>query len=448
MRLPQNPQSLSQLISGMTPEDLARLLTLQSGPLVKGVYLHWDELRHRDPPEGLTHEQWWLPIKLARQAFAQTLPLLDKDGRPFTFGVPESVQIHLHHIDQDAAGQIQASSEVLTPERKNEYLLRSLIEESVTSSQLEGASTTRRVAVEMLREGRLPRNPSEKMIFNNFRTMEAIQGFRDEPITPAKILELHRLVTEDTLPDAGGVGRFRQTDDIRVVNTDDGTLLHHPPSHGELPERMERLCRFANASEHERPFVHPVLRAILLHFMIGYDHPFEDGNGRTARALFYWSMLQSGYWLTEFISISRILKRAPAQYGRAYLHTESDGGDTTYFLLHQLETIRKAIQGLYAYLARKTQEQQSVERLLSTSPSIRAQLNHRQRTLIAHALKHPNESHRIDAHQRTHGIVYQTARMDLLQLVELGFLEQHKEGRAFVFIAPPDLEKRLTAMKR
>src|SRR5664279_51447 len=154
----------------------------------------------------------------------------------------------------------------------------------------------------------------------------------------------------------------------------DGTILHQPPSYRELPDRMGRLCAFANADENARPFVHPVLRAILLHFMIGYDHPFVDGNGRTARAVFYWSMLRSGYWLAEFISISHILRRAPARYMRAYLFTESDGGDTTYFLIHQLATIRKAIASLHEYLARKAKEQRSLERLLSESPTLKSGL--------------------------------------------------------------------------
>jgi len=447
MRLPKTPKDIEDIIAESSPDLLLQAVQAQSGPLVNGAYLHWDELRHRKPPAGLSHEQWWMVLKLARRGLAQDLPLLDKDGNPFSFGVPESVQIHLHHIDQDAAGKIRAPAEVVSSERRDEYLLRSLIEEAITSSQLEGASTTRRVAVEMLREGRRPRDQSERMIFNNFRTMHAIQEFRAEPFTPERILALHSLIAEGTLQEATHVGRLRSGDDIRVVYNEDGTVLHQPPDHAELPERMAALCRFANASEHERPFVHPVIRAVLLHFMIGYDHPFEDGNGRTARALFYWSMLQSGYWLTEFLSISRILKMAPAQYGRAYLHTETDRGDTTYFILHQLETIRKAIEGLHEYLARKSSEQKSVERLLATSPALRARLNHRQRTLLAHALRHPGEAYRIDAHQRTHGIVYQTARVDLLGLAELGLLEQSREGKAYVFIAPGDLEARLVRMK-
>lgn len=446
MKLPLTPPDPTAIFSNVSPGDFLRLLQLQSTPLVNGEYLHWDQLRHCEPPDALSPEHWWLGVKLARQGLLQPLPLLDKTGKAFVFGSPEPVLIHLHHIDQDAAGQIRAAGEVATPGNRDRYLLQSLIEEAITSSQLEGASTTRKIAEAMLREGRQPRDQSERMIFNNFRTLQAVQSLRDEPITPERILALHRMVTENALDDPADAGRLRRADDVRVVDNRDGTVLHQPPRHTELPDRLQRLCDFANADEDARPFVHPVLRAILLHFMIGYDHPFADGNGRTARALFYWAMARSGYWLTEFISISHFLRRAPAQYVRAYLHTETDGGDTTYFLLHQLETIRRAIGALHDHLAKKTQEQRGIERLLSTSPGLRAQLNHRQITLLTHALKHPGEAYRIDAHQRSHGVVYQTARMDLLNLAKLGLLDQTRSGQAFVFLAPEDLAERIAGL--
>lgn len=410
---------------------------------VDGAYLHWDQLRYREPPKGFTHETWWLGLRLARLGAFTALPLLDKQGRPLVFAMPEVVQIHLHHLDQDLAGTLRSEPEVITPTHRDEFLLRSLIEESITSSQLEGASTTRKVAEKMLRESRQPRTHNERMIFNNFLTMRAIREFRDEPFTPKRILELHRRLTEGTLEDPADAGRLRISDDVSVFNNDDGSLLHKPPSHSELPERMKRLCAFANASESGRPFVHPVLRAILLHFMLGYDHPFVDGNGRTARALFYWSMLRGGYRLTEFISISRILKQAPAQYGMAYLHTESDEGDTTYFLIHQLQTLRKAVDALHAFLSRRKAEQRAVERLISPTSNLGARLNHRQRSILAHALRRPGSTYRISEHKGTHGITYQTARTDLMGLVELGLLVQGQVGRAFVFTAPADLAQRI-----
>lgn len=445
MKLPMSPPSAAKLMSQIGQEGLSRVLT-QSSPLPDGRYLHWDELRHRMPPGGLSIEEWWLSVRFARNAMLQRLPFLDKAGAPFMLATPEPVLIHLHHIDRDAAGQIRAPEAAPIHENRERYLLHSLIEESITSSQLEGASTTRRVAEAMLREGRQPRDRSEAMIFNNYHAMEHIRSLRSEPITPDRVLELHRMLTLETLDDPADAGRLRMADDVNVVDNRDGVLLHQPPNHKELPERLERLCAFANAAEDSSPFVHPVVRAILLHFMIGYDHPFADGNGRTARALFYWSMARSGYWLMEFLSISQFLRRAPRQYVQAYLHTETDSNDTTYFVLHQLDTVRRSIAALHEYLARKIQEQKDAERLLASAGMLRSALNHRQLALLSHALRHPGEAYRVSKHRSVHDVVYQTARTDLLDLETLGLLQKVKQGNAFVFYPVADLNDRIGSL--
>ena len=444
MQLPLTPPNITKVLANLKPDKFKRLLEHNRSPLSAGRYLHWDELRHRAPPTGLSAEEWWLALKLARQPLYRSLPLLlDKAARPFVFGMPEPVLIGLHHIDRDAAGEIRAGANVITPEHRDRYLLHSLIEEAITSSQLEGASTTRRVAEAMLREGRKPRDRSEQMIFNNYRAMETIQETKTEPITPARILELHRLLTQDTMVNPADAGRLRKSDDVRIEDHQDGTVLHQPPLAAELSTRLKRLCEFANGDKNKEPFVHPVLRAILIHFMIGYDHPFIDGNGRTARALFYWCMARQGYWLMEFLSISHILRKAPVQYVRAYLHSETDDNDTTYFIIHQLEVIRKAVAALHDYLDRTAKERRATERLLASSPELRDTLNHRQVALLTHALKHPGERYKIEGHQRSHRVVYETARSDLLRLAELGLLAKSRSGRAFVFTASDDLRDRI-----
>jgi len=441
MKIPEIAPSLSAILA-RNPKAFPQIVSNVS-PLPKGRYLHWDELRYREPPDGLTHELWWASVLVGRIPLLQDLPLLDKSGQAFRFATPGLVQIDLHHIDRDAAGLIQNQAGAPIQEDSSRYLLSSLIEEAITSSQLEGAATTRNVAAAMLREGRKPRDQGETMIFNNYRAMEYLRSIKREPVTPDLILELHRVLTEGTLDDPADAGRLRQSDEVQVVDRRDQTVLHSPPTFSELPERLERLCAFANADESSLPFVHPVLRAILLHFMIGYDHPFADGNGRTARALFYWAMARSGYWLMEYTSISHILRKAPGRYMRAYLHTETDQNDTTYFLLHQLATIRKAIASLHEYVARKSGEQKETEKLLSASPKLRTRLNHRQIALLTHALKNRGEGYRVDAHQRSHGVVYQTARSDLLDLESLGLLERQKKGNAYIFFAPEDLRGRI-----
>ena len=445
MKLPLSPPPFERLLPELLRRKPDQALR-SAGPLVGGRYLHWDELRHRTPPEGLSHEDWWAGIKLARTGLLKALPFHDKQAAPMLFGMPDPVLQALHNIDRRAAGSLGMEVPIVSGEDRDRYLVSSLIEEAITSSQLEGAATTREEAKAMLRSGRKPRDRSERMILNNFRAMELIRELRTEAFTPARILELHRIVTADTLDEPDAAGRLRgDRERVQVVDAQHVNVLHDPPAAASLPERLERLCEFANRADDAAPFVHPVIRAILLHFMLGYDHPFVDGNGRTARALFYWSLARSGYWLLEYVSISRLLKQAPAQYSRAYLHTETDANDTTYFLIHQLGVIEQAIAALYDYLNRKASEQRDAENLLRHAPGLSGDLNHRQVALLSHALRHPGQDYTVESHRRSHRITTQTARTDLQRLTGLGLLEQRKRGRAFVFRAPEDLRERIAA---
>ena len=444
MKLPLAPPDFGKLLSKIDSSALAHAIQNRA-QVFDNNYLHWDQIRHRPPPDGLTAESWWVALKFSRYSLYRQLPLLNKAGQQFVLGMPEPVLMHLHHIDQEAGGKILSTTNknIASKEHQQRYLINSLIEESITSSQLEGASTTRKVAEAMLREGRKPRDHSERMISNNYRAMEKIRNMKNDPITPDRILELHEILTENTLEDPKDVGRLRQSDDIQVVDNRDGTIIHQPPTHTELVDRMKRLCDFANADENTTPFIHPVVRAILLHFMIGYDHPFADGNGRTARALFYWSMARSGYWLMEYVSISHFLRKAPALYVKAYLHTETDDNDTTYFVIHQLEIIRRAIVLFHEFFSRVYQQQLDFEKVLSSSPELRGRLNYRQIALLTHALKHPGEKYTIHGHQKVHGVVTQTARTDLMGLAEMKLLNLNTSARRYLFMAPLDIGDRI-----
>lgn len=446
MKLPVSPPPLSKLLNEHS-RDLGSILKAGVGPEVDGIYEHWDHLRHLTPPAGLTSEAWWLGIKLARQPIYRKLPLRDKQ-EPLRIAVTDCMLRRLHFIDREAAGAIQGLDRVENAPSRARYLIRSLVEEAMTSSQLEGASTTRQVAKAMLNSGRQPRDRSEQMIYNNYQAMRELARWRERPLTPDAIFAMHRVLTTDALDDPSAAGRFRREDEaIEIVDRDGGTVLHRPPPAHELQARMAALCAFANAGDDDANFVHPVIRAIALHFQIGYDHPFVDGNGRTARALFYWSMLRSGYWLTEYLSISSVLKSAPAQYNRAFLYTETDDADLGYFVNHQLTVIEKAVEGLHGYLARKTGEQRQAETLLASSSPLAARLNHRQRELLLNALREPGRQYRIAGHQQAHRVTYQTARTDLLNLANAGLMNLQKLGNAFVFEGAPDVAERLRSGK-
>jgi Fic family protein len=441
MRIPQTPKSVSQLIAevGAAPDRLVHLMGALSDVPQDPRYLHWNDVRRRTPPEGLSPEEWWLLMKMARRP-NRSIPLLDKQGSPFRFTIPDKVAAQLHQIDLGLGSSGSLPDAVTQPSSRNEYVISTLIQEAITSSQLEGAVTTREVAKEMLRSGRLPRDKSESMILNNYRTMQRIMEVRKSVLTPELVFELHRLVTAETLDQPDGAGRFRRADERICVTDEEGTVFHDPPAAEQLPERMKAMCDFANRLTPDY-FVHPVVRAVLLHFWLAYDHPFIDGNGRTARALFYWSMLNQEFQLFEFISISQIILQAPVRYATAFLQVETDENDLTYFILHQTAVIEGAIKALHDYVAHRKAELAAAERQLRGIQG----LNHRQQGLLANALRSAGARYTIEGHKRTHGVVYQTARADLLDLERRQLLRMAKVGRSMVFRPVEDLAQALEA---
>ena len=441
MKRPAAPAPFRTLLERHS-DRLPALVAHGVRPTVDGRYLHWDALRRRDPPTGLTRAEWWTGVKLSRVGLSRRLPLRDVRGRPFSFMLPDGVQEALHRIDSRAHGRIGIGDEAVNRETRDRFIIDSLIREAITSSQLEGAATTRAAATRMLRTGRPPRTRGERMILNNYRAMQAVREMKDRPLTAAAVLALHATVTRDTLGAPDAAGRLQLPDDarVKVVDARSEQVLHVPPPAETLPARMDAMVRFAEEGLGDGSFLHPVVQAIVLHFWLAYDHPFEDGNGRTARALFYWSMLRRGYWMVEFMSISRFLKDAPAQYARAFLHTETDGNDLTYFIVHQIDVILRALDALDEYVRTKTEQVRQVERMLRRSSN----LNHRQLALLAHALRHPGAEYTTRSHRTSHAVAYATARADLFRLAELEWLERRRVGRRDnVFRAPPDLAARI-----
>lgn len=417
------PPPIDELVQEFSMDTvLNELVSLTPGRPERqsGDYLHWDKLRHLEHPRGFSDREWWLRLKLGRIADMRLLPLTGPDGLEFTYCLPDQVLRHLHHIDQRVAGAV-GMDEVVTSDRQagRRFLVNARMEEAIRSSQLEGAATSRQVAQDLLRSGREPKDLGERMVVNNYRALQFMREEIGERLTPRAVLELHRVVTEGTLDDPDAAGRLQHPAEQRVAvfyRDEDEAPIHQPPPAELLPERLELLCRFANEDEDDAHFVPPVVRAILVHFWLSYDHPFIDGNGRTARILFFWTLRSRGYWLAEYLPISRLLRAAPAQYTRALLETETDEGDTTYFLLHQLRVIEQAIEDLDRYLERKTAELRDVRGMLDEVED----LNGRQIVLLTHAIKHPEHTYTFGGHARSHRVTHETARADLGGLSERG----------------------------
>jgi Fic family protein len=419
-----------------------------SAPLVQLItranheYLYWDRFKQFAMPEGVSSEDAWRLLKTVRAMSRRSTPVRDTHGHAFWFGMTEEMERCLHVTTrQAAAGPVIAPHETLLgSDDRRRYMISSLMEEAIASSQMEGASTTRRVAKEMLRTARTPETRAERMILNNYATIQALRELTDEPLTPEVVVRIQQWLTEGTLDDPGDVGRLRTTDDVFVYAGESLEPAHVPPPSSSLPAELDRLCMYANEADNDgEPFEHPIIKAIVLHFWLAYLHPFADGNGRTARALFYLQMLKGGYWLFEFVSISRVILGKRGQYDRAYLYSEADGCDMGYFVTFHLHAIESALVSLWEYIERQAKEDAALSATLGRDRSI----NHRQRALLGRALEEPHTVFTVESHKASHGVAYATARDDLLDLVERGFLEKGRQGRKWVFVAAQDLRERV-----
>ena len=447
MKLPTPPpradylELLREPPQGVDPETIFQAKPIDD----KGRYLSWDEFRRRHASDALTAEQAWALQRLARRSRAVVLPFTQRNGRPFTVTEVGPLRHKLHQIDSGARGHLTSFATIAPDAEANRHFVRSLLEEPFSSSVFEGAVTTRERAKEMIEEGRDPVSRDDRMVLNNYRAMQFVREHTDEALTPQLVFDIHALITDGTLDKPDAAGRLRwESEDIAIWDESTGEVVHKPPPADQLAGRLDALCSFANEDyELADPFLNPVTRAILLHFMIGYDHPFVDGNGRTARALFYWYVLKHGYWLLEYASISLIIREQTGlTYERAYLNAETDDGDASYFVLHQLDVILRAMDALKDYLETKAREidtvAAAVERLNRSG-----QVNHRQAALLAEAAKHPERRFTIGQHQKVNGIVYLTARKDLEQLLALNLLDRTKAGRSWEYRASDELIERL-----
>jgi Fic family protein len=428
MKVPEKPPKIQEVLKGMQ-EGIFKLI---ENPKINRfiakcnrVYVHWDQLRYKEIPEKAKAEHIWVILKFFRDSHSRLFRFNDWS---FKYMLTDESERQLHILDKGAAGNLETGLGAMNTSGRERYIISSLMEEAIASSQLEGAATTRPIAKDILRKNKKPRNYSEQMIVNGFKTIQKIVKMKDKKITPQLIIDFQREITKNTLKDEEDVGKFRDNNEIVVGDPMQADIIYHkPPDYKKIPNLIKEFCEFANDDKHV--FIHPIIKGVILHFLIGYIHPFNDGNGRTARAIFYWYVLTRGYWLFEYMSISRILLRSKKKYGMAYLYTETDDNDLTYFINYNLNAIEEALHDMEEHIVKKQREQVEAMRLIKSIKNI----NLRQAEILKEFIKVPDKGFIISEIVSSYNVAYDTARTDLLHLVKLGYLELIKDQKKFIF---------------
>lgn len=400
----------------------------------KGRYLHYDEFRFR-VPKGLDVDLAWGFLKAARERQSSPLITIGTPRKYCNYYLTPAMQKAQSFCDRYASDSaLEYMSQKIGEEIQFKHLVNDLIEdEAISSSQLEGAATTTKRAKEMLGHDRKPRTPDERMVLGNFQMMNFAWDKRHEKLTTDLILAMHKVGVDGIDDDKYHPGVLRKDDDV-VVEGRDGDILHIPPTYKGLRSRLDQICEWVNCKhdEHEASdYIHPMIKAMTLHFCIGYEHPFRDGNGRVARSLFYWYMFRSGFAAFRYIAISALLKKAPVQYGKSYLFTETDGMDMTYFLDYQSQIVLRSInqfRDVYKQTVKDIEEFDT----WAWSHDITGRLNRNQRTIFAIG-KSRGIAFTARLVEERMGVSYGTAASALKGLEALGLFTSVQDGRNKVY---------------
>ena len=416
-------KNLDRVLSISHKIDLKPYITAINKP----EYLYWDKAKYKPCPSGISPEDLWALVKFFRQNLPERelTPICTESGQCFSWQLLSGLDFTLRNIDMKLGPYSQSIkwNSQLPSER---FITRGVMEEAIASSQLEGANTTRKAAKKMLLEKRKPSSRSEQMILNNYQAMiEIEEKFSEKHLSKNDLLELHVTLTHDTIPDKD-VGRFRiDNDKIIVGDSRDDLIYHIPPAETFFNKELDNFLHYANDVSLKNGFIHPVIKAIILHFWLAYLHPFTDGNGRLARALFYWYLLKNNYRGFAFLPVSRVIRNSPAQYRNAFLYSEQDDNDLTYFIDYYIRKIEQAQRDFENYLDRKASENKKMVSLAQSKYS----LNERQIQLLRYFNKNTGATTTIMLYAGIYNVTRLTAGKDLKELEKLGFIISSKKGR-------------------
>ena len=351
---------------------------------IEDEYLYWDKVKYLTP-KGVDPQLFWGAVKMKRQMQLQTI----RFGKyTFSFMITPLMQSLLHEFDLKMGGSLSANG-VISPRDRQIYLVNSIMEEAIASSQMEGASTTRKVAKDMLRKELRPKNRSQQMIVNNYATIKQLVEEKGQVLDLNMLLDIHRSITTNTLDNPEDEGRLRQTDDIYVIDAITGSVAHTPPSHTEIEELLHDLFAFASDKDKSN-FIQPIIK-----------------------------MLKKDYWMTEYLSISRVIYKNKKRYERMFLYTEADHMNMTYFIQHNLQVMKKAYEDLKTYLSVKMEERNSVLQYCDIEG-----INERQMQILKIINDTPSLVLSSLEVSNRFGVSDKTARTDLKVLTELGYLKR------------------------
>ncbi|MHB1020508.1 MAG: Fic family protein [Coriobacteriia bacterium] len=398
---------------------------------VMAAHLTWDEFIQMRLPDEMSPAATWDLVRALKRTVGIEIPVPDIDGNEYWY-------LRTHEI-ADSIAQVQCLCRYdaslyrrLTATKNTPVLVWSRIEETMAAAHLDGLEVSADEYNEMLRTHRPPRTDNERLVANTLSALDHLDDLVGEPFSRELLLHLRDLVMKDVDPN----GLVSTDCRLGLVSFDyaDATVVEH------AEQQLDYICNYANHLTGEI-HDHAVFRALLLPDLFRFYRPLPNANSQVGRLAFRLYTQKAGIPVLGLLPISQVkldwedsrLGTSLVSFGsEAYTRERAiQGTDLTDYATLSLQLALVALLDLNWKLHELEREDDELRSLLQSDPEI----NHRQRSILGRALKTPDSEFRIAYHKTTHNVVYATARADLLELVDKGFLVMNKKGRAMVFTA-------------
>lgn len=386
-------------------------------------YVHWEKFKDMQLPDpGFRADIWAKTTAEREQGFTRQLAI---GGTVYKWWISNAMEARLQQLDIGLAGG-RDMEVLLVPKHIHRHKTSALLDESIASAQLAGVSVSKKAAKEMLLKKRSPEDVNGQVCINIYRALQLAVSKSSEPLTEKLLLQLHQALTKDTIK-LKGIGNYR-TNNKTDISCIDASAGYKPADAKTIPGLMSAFLSLYN-NDAEPFFVHPLVKACILHYLIVAIRPFKDGNGRMARLLAQMYLLRQGYWVAAFISVSNVISKFGIQYHKSFVQVQTDQNNIGYFIQFYLQSVQMAYKSIRGFALRISKEK--VEKSVPKIPGY----NERQTAVLQWLKEDGGKIVTIRELRSVYGVSKETARTDLTALVEKGWLKYyHINKKTYAFV--------------
>lgn len=397
-----------------------------------------EEFLKMPQPAGWSPDQTWRLLKAIWRECSIEIPITTPQGYRLLYFMHQDLINRLLDLERYCRPESDLYHQLADREGQP-FLVKIQVEEAIATSTLDGVSIPYRQAESLIRLDRRPRDAGERLIANVYRAMTDIGAYVDERFSPGLVHEFYDRITEGVNPSS--IARGPQRSPLARKECQELAALS-PDRH------LWEICAYAN-DEIGEPDEPPAFRAFAIRGAMRMWLPLPDWNGNVASLMYRLYCMKHQYPVLAYLPFSRVLLdweegriqpplvltgELPKQYV-----DENGSEDHTPTMTLAVHLAHRGVLELLAYARLRKQRDERMLSALQNEPS----LNRRQRSILSRAIRHPDADFSIRYHQTNHNVAYATARADLLDLVEKGYLLLQKREKAFVFHPHRDLQTRL-----